>query len=454
MGIKNSDIFTQKRYRHFDKNRHISWINKYVTNPENIYKHAFYPFILDKKVIKRFNNNAGEKVPKTRQIMFSSHVDRYIYQWYNSELNLLYNNFTKENGINKCSVAYRYNYGKNNINIANEVFGKILNMDNAYIIIGDFEKFFDFLDHNYLKLMLCKLLNVEKLPNDYYAVYKNITKYSFFNIEDLAIILNIKKDKFYRSKESISNEILRKHKKKYLKVNKNKYGIPQGSSISSVLSNIYMLNCDQIINSYVSARNGVYRRYSDDFIIAIPNINDNEFEKLKNFIDDTFKSNGNPKVEEKKTKIFKFVDNKLINITNEYTNIKQNPKNKIDYLGFEFDGKNIKICDRTISRFCYKMRKKIKTIAICKEVTKKNNKVSRKNLYKLYSKKGKNIGLGNFITYSEKADKIFSEIVSYKSFTKRCDKILKKNLKKMILKYKYINSGKYYSALKKNKKSI
>ena len=48
--------------------------------------------------------------------------------------------------------------------------------------------------------------------------------------------------------------------------------IPQGSSISAVLANIYMIEADKKINEYVVSLGGMYRRYSDDFIVVVPKI--------------------------------------------------------------------------------------------------------------------------------------------------------------------------------------
>lgn len=52
-------------------------------------------------------------------------------------------------------------------------------------MIGDFTNFFDNLDHQYLKQQWCSLLQVSQLPADHYAVFKNITKYSKWELDDL-----------------------------------------------------------------------------------------------------------------------------------------------------------------------------------------------------------------------------------------------------------------------------
>ena len=59
------------------------------------------------------------------------------------------------------------------------------------MIIGDFSHFFDSLDHTYLKKQICDVLDVEILPPDYYAVFKNITKYSIWELTELLKLNNL-----------------------------------------------------------------------------------------------------------------------------------------------------------------------------------------------------------------------------------------------------------------------
>ncbi|OAB33137.1 hypothetical protein PMSD_15605 [Paenibacillus macquariensis subsp. defensor] len=62
-------------------------------------------------------------------------------------------------------------------------------------------------------------------------------------------------------------------KKIYIKPHSDNFGVPQGSAISAVLSNIYMLDFDKIVNDNVTEKNGLYMRYSDDFIVILPKDN-------------------------------------------------------------------------------------------------------------------------------------------------------------------------------------
>ncbi|MBI5024039.1 MAG: hypothetical protein HZC18_03460 [Candidatus Omnitrophica bacterium] len=48
-------------------------------------------------------------------------------------------------------------------------------------------------------------------------------------------------------------------------------GIPQGTSISGMLANIFMIDFDLAIKKELEAIGGFYRRYSDDILVAFPN---------------------------------------------------------------------------------------------------------------------------------------------------------------------------------------
>ena len=153
------------------------------------------------------------------------------------------------------------------------------------------------------------MLGVDNLPDDHYAVYKNITKYSICERKDLLRLNGLpntqagikefnKKmrvfsvDKYRCFRKSISHD-QNNAPQKYIILNQNTdrqghiCGIPQGSPISASLANIYMLEIDKHISDRVSSLSGLYMRYCDDFIIVIPDKNNIGFNNtiLESFVD-------------------------------------------------------------------------------------------------------------------------------------------------------------------------
>ena len=59
-------------------------------------------------------------------------------------------------------------------------------------------------------------------------------------------------------------------------------GIPQGSPISALLSNIYMLEFDDTLSTGITALGGLYRRYCDDIMIVVPPDHQQAAEELVN----------------------------------------------------------------------------------------------------------------------------------------------------------------------------
>lgn len=131
-----------------------------------------------------------------------------------------------------------------------------------------------------------------------------------------------------------------------------------------------------------------------------------------------------------------------------------NTKNELEYLGFCFTGDKIKIRDKTMSKFYYRMYKKIKTIALSHGKTKSGKNISGEKLYKLYSKYGKDDKKGNFITYNERCEKEFKDLDKYFiSYKNRFIMKLKNRYNKEMQKYKDIDTKRYYGILKKKKNS-
>ncbi len=172
-------------------------------------------------------------------------------------------------------IAYRTDLHTDTIAEFRKMHQFIIQHPSSYIMIGDFTSFFDRINHQYLKKQLCDLLQVDRLKAGYHAVFKRVTNYDYWDLKDIYRLnnLNPKKrtDKIkMNSKPRILSQSDYKKYRSHIKRYQDNKGIPQGSSNSACLANFYMLEIDRLINEFVVARGGIYRRYSDDFIIILP----------------------------------------------------------------------------------------------------------------------------------------------------------------------------------------
>ena len=55
--------------------------------------------------------------------------------------------------------------------IRKDAFDAIRSFSQCFILVGDFTDFFNNIEHQYLKKMICKVLDVECLPKDYFSVF-------------------------------------------------------------------------------------------------------------------------------------------------------------------------------------------------------------------------------------------------------------------------------------------
>lgn len=408
--MRKKYILRSKKYAHFDMRIPVDFMEKYVQSAEKIKRHAFMPLIhFNRKDIK-YSKTEGRK-PKLRDLCYVSHKDAYVYQWYANILNDKYNSRVSIDGTNNSVIAYRNNKpGKFNAHFAKEVIDFIRQTKKCHIIIGDFTGFFDNLDHNYLKMMVSDLLNVTKLPDDYWAVLKNVMRYSWFELDDL-LELNGLKTHYELNKlpTVLSLKQLHECKAKYLKKNMCPYGIPQGTPISSTLSNIYMLLFDKKINDIITSKKGIYRRYSDDFIIVIPETED--ITLLWNKIDEIRKNTPRLKLQPSKTKLFYYNDTFLENCNSKIFPELQNSKNELEYLGFAFDGEYVHLRAKTISKYYYRAYHRVDSL-----ILRENGIVDKKpdyyTLYKNYTHLGQKQNAknrGNFLTYVNKCIEVFGE---------------------------------------------
>lgn len=391
--------YRRRGYLHFDLPIGTKKAISLTSNPSFVKKHSFYPLINYEVSSKKINKDklSGKLLVKNkmRPIAYSSHVDSHIYAFYAEKLSELYEGTLKDNGLDKSVLAFR-NLGKSNIDFAYEAFLKIKEMGECSAVALDFSKFFDTLDHNLLKKSWCKLLGQEKLPPDHFNVFKSITKFSTVDKLELYKLFSISKNKPRNQHKRIcSSEDFRTKVRAegLIKPNLCGYGIPQGSLISALLSNIYMLDFDLEMKKYADIHGGYYFRYCDDMLFIMPKSLKNKVAGFAQKHISKLKVRINPD----KTEIRQF--NKVGNILKA--------DNTLQYLGFIFDGENIYLRSSSLARYSEKMRR---GVSLAKQTMRKYNDIramkgaDEKALYKkkLYSRYT-HLGGRNFITYGLRA---------------------------------------------------
>jgi hypothetical protein len=416
--------FLQRNYLHFDSPLSFKNASLFVKDFKQVSSHAFLPFLtFNVKTIKyKKNSDTGkkERIDKIRPLCYSSHLDGYIYSYYAKNLSELYEKKLSELKIDKSILAFRKFDGKSNIHFAKEAFDDILDKGECTAIALDFSSFFDTLDHNILKDEWCKLLDVSILPTDYYNIYKSLTKYSLVNKDEVYKLFNIPKNnpknrpfrictiKDFREKVRKNNTLIKQNPKI-----SEKKGIPQGSSLSALLSNIYMLDFDKKIYDYINSLNGKYYRYCDDILIIINTNKVNEVEVYINDIIKVLKVEINPKKTLKCD--FKLHDEHL------------HTDKELQYLGFMFNGEKVYLRSASISRYHQKLKK---SISLSKKTMSKYNKIRKdkgkeelplfkKKLYEKYS----HLGKSNFIKYGLRAKKIMNSPEIKKQIKKLSNKL-------------------------------
>jgi len=371
--MKRSKKVIEKRYSQFDTALTVKSAEKFlrstVLKTKKVEKYRFYPFIIYKKKKIRYHRTKNKlrahvKI-KERPISLVAHRDALIYVAYAEKLSHEYEVYLREYGIEYIPTAYRKGLHYSNITAAKEVFDFIVDSNNCWIIKGDFKGFFDNIRHKILYSSVCKILNVDKLEPDWNAVIKSLTKYRSVDKDELISALNrtnIKYDKkgpYINERQEIEQLI---SKGGLIIKGPNQIGIPQGTSLSAVLANVYMIDFDEVIKKLVESKKGLYRRYSDDFVIVIPKkeLSENQIRSFSDEVKTYSKEITKLTIETEKTKIFSYTadSSTKMALMKLDSNIHYYGA-WFDYLGFIFNGDTVRLRDRSIYKFHYKGKKAI-----------------------------------------------------------------------------------------------
>ena len=432
-GDVSREIKPKRNYLHFD-NRVSSIspeIQSYIFNRSAITEHSFYPFIrYTTSVRKRKKKGKGIKVKK-RDISYASHKDSLIYSWYAYQLNDLYEKKLFSLELSESVLAYRAGNGSN-VDHACKAFRNIQSLEGAHVVCMDVKSFFDTLDHKVLKEKWLQILQQEdpklkQLPDDHYSVYRAITKYSHVPVEAIYSALELDpKNPKPRERTRLCNSVdFRKKIAEGGLIESNRgtdsVGIPQGSSMSAILANIYMIDFDVVAAKTVKEWGGFYYRYSDDVLFAVPlSVSVAEVEA---FVLDQIKAIS-LKIGEDKTEKYLFSNEKGI-----YTsrNIETKRKKNIDYLGLSFDGRRILLKHASLAGYQKKVVAAVKSALRYKH--KENVKMPKRAIYQRYTRMGKS----NYQSYVDRCMTGLSKYGFSASFLKKqaSDYFVHKTIKRL-----------------------
>jgi hypothetical protein len=178
-----------------------------------------------------------------------------------------------------------------------------------------------------------------------------------------------------------------------VKTNKDSVGIPQGSPMSALLSNLYLLEFDHRFNELARKYNAKYLRYCDDVLVIVDKEHASIFENLIYAELERVKL----KLQEKKSAKVDFskIGNRLAATA------------PLQYLGFTFDGGRVLIRSASLARYQEKM---LRGIRVVRATARKRNEArmrrgedSRPVFLKKVFARYSHLGRRNFITYGYSA---------------------------------------------------
>ena len=383
--LHGKNFVGDRGYLHFDGRVSIKRLDgsnkadhayRLLSSRDAVAVHPFLPFLREDERVRKYRDKPAVTMEgnprlhherystiKNRPIMYASHVDASVFSLYNNILGVKYEEIIQKEGLENTVIAYRpvpiarTGRNKSNIDFATELYQAIKNFDgDTGILLLDVSGFFDNLNHKRLYEKWCRVLGVTKLPDDHYAIYKNITSFRYVHTADAYKALGLNKNalKLLRQdrKATLCNfdDFNKKIKKqKLIHKNKSAKAIPQGSPISGLLANMYMLEFDIKVKALVESLNGTYMRYSDDIAILVePQKLIGVYEAVQRMI----KEEG-LKISTKKTDCFVY-QKKVNTFINVIRNLE--PKNTLNlkfypqYLGFVFMEDNMQIRGNTLAR--------------------------------------------------------------------------------------------------------
>ena len=407
----------ERRYLHFDRPFFGDVALAMVSDPDRVARWSFMHFLhidLEKVRVKRQVDGSLVPDTKKRPIYYASHKDAALYFYYSEKLGSIYESLLDRLGISECVTAFRKSRGMCNIHFAHEVFQEIGKHEQCTVHTFDVSSFFENLDHKILKRLWERLLGTQGLPVDHYSIFKSITRYSYVDrvAAFLAFEISSPEGGAFKRRHICEADEFRERIRdaglihRHTDSNSAEWetkGIPQGSPISALLSNLYMMDFDLAVAAAVRNLGGIYRRYCDDIVCVVPDGSGVDIEALI-------------KVEIAKLKLeihsTKSTIHQFRRVNGALVCKEQRP---VQYLGFLFDGKSIRLRTVALSRYYAKMRRGVRAVDRARKGADLEAGTQTKMRTKAVHRRYTYLGRRNFLSYAHRA----AEIMGSKAIRKQ-----------------------------------
>lgn len=390
--MSNSDWYQPKRRLHFDGPLSRHRAAEIVLDPSKVASRSFWPF-LKLTLWTPPSQRAGQTSWKPREVAYASHLDHYIYRKYAIDLSEKYERALAEAGCENAVLAYRSLDGKCNIHFARDVFEMVRSRAPVSAVAIDVKSFFDTISHRELLACWREVCGTKELPEDHYRVFRSISKWAWVDRDEIFRIFRVGRRRRrcgYGPVCSADEFRAVVRGGGMIRFNDKPFGIPQGSSISAVASNVAMLRIDRQCAGSARSAGAVYRRYSDDILLigeskAVADLESELVEML---------SSVGLQVNQSKTERARF--EKIGDAVCCDTHL--------GYLGFDFDGEKVRLRKKTVGRFRQRRADAVRRLTAA-ALANPGTPVRRRRIYERFSPLGKH----NFYSYARKAAKAMAD---------------------------------------------
>lgn len=376
------DWYPDREYLHFDRRLSRTDAEALVTNPDKVVEHAFLPLISFNKIERKYRRRKAlqpEIKTKIRKLAYCSNKDACIFAYYARLLNEPYEALIRQLGIDDVVIGYR-RIGSN-IDLAMSAFQDIATRGSCVAFAYDISGFFDNIVHAVLKRNWARVLDTDKLPDDHYKVFRNLTKFSTVDrracLRRLGEKPGAKDSEVNRRplcpiaefRQSIRSDV--GPLPNLVVPWKRDYRIPQGTPLSALAANISMIEFDVDMRKAIVALGGTYRRYSDDILIVVPSTHRSGVPAL---MDNLLKLRTRRlKVKPEKTEIIEFIPGGLA---------KGAGTKALQYLGFIFDGQNRFLRSSTLAKYHRRMYRAVGSAKLRQHAAITGSLPGRSKIYK------------------------------------------------------------------------